>query len=372
MKVLILYASAGQGHKKAAEAIHRWLTARQPEADVRFIDVLDHSSGLLRFSYIQAYDFMVRKAQWLWSAVFYATSPRLPLGLSRFFNDLLNRLTAPRLEALIRAEAADLVISTHFLPSQIAACLKRGKKISSRLVTVVTDFGVHPFWEAEGTDLYCVASESTRRQLLQLGAPAESIRVTGIPVDPMYAQSADKIALRRKLGIPEGAFTVLVVTGSFGIGPLEEIAGLLHLDCHVLVVCARNKALFQRLSGLAICNVTVYGFVNNMNELMAASDLAVTKPGGLSSSELLALGTVPVFISAIPGQEMENVRALSREGIGRYCRSPQEVREAVMDYKEHPEKLQQVRDLIAKVRKPAAVEEIDNAIRAGRPGPSPR
>lgn len=372
MKVLILYASAGQGHKKAAEAIQRWLAAHRPEADVRFIDVLEYSSGLLRFSYIRAYDFMVRRAQWLWSAVFYATSPRLPLGLSRFFNDMLNRLTAPRLEALIRAEAADLVISTHFLPSQIAACLKREKKISSYLTTVVTDFGVHPFWEAKGTDLYCVASESTRRQLLKLGAPAESIRVTGIPVDPVYTQPSDKAALRRKLGIPEDAFTVLLVTGSFGIGPLEEIAGFLHLDCHILVVCARNKPLFQRLRGLAIHNVTVYGFVNNMHELMAASDLAVTKPGGLSSSELLVIGTVPVFISAIPGQEAENVRALAREGIGRYCRSPREVRDTVMDYKEHPEKLQKVRDLIAKVRKPASVEEIDDAIRAGRPGPSPR
>jgi processive 1,2-diacylglycerol beta-glucosyltransferase len=363
-KIFIMYASAGQGHTKAAQVMYRFLMEHEPGADIRLLDALDYSSPALKFAYEASYNFIIRHAQWLWVLVFYATSLRLPFGLSRALNDFSNHCSSQALFDMLARENPDSIISTHFLPCQVAAWLKRRGIIRSFLTTGITDFGVHPLWVAKETDMYAVASVSTQRQLERMGVNPGTIVVTGIPVDPGNVAVNDVPALRAALGIPAGMFTVLLVTGSFGIGPLDEIAELLCRDCQVLVVCARNKVMYTRLSACQLPNVKVYGFVQNMNELMAASDLVVTKPGGLSVSELLVRCTVPVFICAIPGQESENVHALRREGIGTYCRSPKAVRKAVLAFKEHPQQLAAMREAIARVRKPRSAEEIWHALRA--------
>lgn len=367
-KIYVLYAAAGQGHTKAAQVLAAYYAKREPEARIVLLDVLKFSSPFLQKAYREGYNFIIRHAQWLWSVIFYGSSLRLPFGLTEKMHSMSNRLNSPGLFKLLEKEQPDLIISTHFLPSQVCSRLKKQGKIKSCLITVVTDFGVHPFWVAHGTDLYMAASPATARQLERLGVPPAGIRVTGIPVDPSYALVKDRKTLRSELRLPADKFTVLVVTGSFGIGPIEEIARLLHDDCHVLAVCARNTKLYERLKALDLSNVSVYGFVGNMNELMGASDVVVTKPGGLSISELLVVDTVPVFISAIPGQEAENVLALTREGIGTYCRSAEQVRRTVLALKDNPDRLSGIRHLISRVRKPHSVEEIYDAVCACCPG----
>lgn len=370
-KIFVIYASAGQGHTKAAQVLHQHLKEKEPSADLRIFDALDYSTPALRQAYEAGYNFVIRHAQWLWLLIFYVSALRLPFGLSKKLHDLLNRLNSRPLYDLLEREDPELIISTHFLPCQAAAWLKQRGRIGSCLVTVVTDFGVHPFWYAEGTDLYAAASAATAAELERLGADPGRIVVTGIPVAAKrVTESVAQPELRRRLGLEPEMFTVLLVTGSFGIGPLERIAELLHRECQVLVVCARNQALFQRLSARSLPNVKILGFVQNMDQLMAACDVMVTKPGGLSISELLVQGAVPVFISAIPGQETGNVRALLKAGIGSYCRSPRAVRRQVSEYKAHPEKLQAVRSAIEVVRQPHAAEEVRNAIRARCAGPA--
>ncbi len=363
-KIFVIYASAGQGHTKAAQVVFKYICERERDSEVRLIDALDFSSPLLKASYEKGYNFVIRHAQWLWWLIFYGSSLRLPFGLSRRLNSFSNRMNAGPLYRLIEKEKPDVIISTHFLPCQVAAELKNAKKISSCLVTVITDFGVHPFWVANGTDLYAAASPATKRTLEAMGVDARRVAITGIPVAPGFPPPEEKMRLRQKLGIPADRFTVLLVTGSFGIGPLERISRLLYRDCQVLVVCARNKKLQERLAKENLPNVKVYGFVQNMSELMTASDVVVTKPGGLSISELLVQETVPVFICAIPGQESENVKALLREGIGTYSRNAVEVRRTVLRYRNEPSRLQAVRNLILKARKPDSAAEIWNAIRA--------
>jgi processive 1,2-diacylglycerol beta-glucosyltransferase len=369
-KIFIVYASAGQGHTKAAQVIYRYLSENVKDAQLRIFDALDYSSPVLRQGYEAGYNFIIRHAQWFWFLIFYGSALRLPFGLSRRLNTISNRLNSRRLYELFAAEDPDIIISTHFLPCQAAADLKARGAIHSCLVTVITDFGVHPFWVADGTDLYAAASQATRRQLGKMGVEDHRIVVTGIPVAPDFIVGKSRQELRAQLGLKPELFTVLLVTGSFGIGPLEKISRLLYRDCQLLVVCARNQELYKRLSAMKLPNVTAYGFVQNMNELMSASDVVVTKPGGLSVSELLVQNIVPVFIAAIPGQETENVTALLREGIGTYCRDPEMVRQAVLAFKERPETLESVRTAIARARKPRSAEEIWNAIRAYCAGPA--
>jgi processive 1,2-diacylglycerol beta-glucosyltransferase len=158
------------------------------------------------------------------------------------------------------------------------------------------------------------------------------------------------------------------MTGSFGIGPMEKIVEALHKDVQLLVVCAKNDKLAMKLSQRNFPGVKVFGFVDNADELMAVSDLIITKPGGLSTSEILVMELAPIFICAIPGQEMGNVRALASSGIGIELGNVDRIKKAVLEYKEHPEKLFTIKERIRGVRKPDAAEEICNVVCQGSGG----
>jgi processive 1,2-diacylglycerol beta-glucosyltransferase len=256
-----------------------------------------------------------------------------------------------------------VIISTHFLPSDIAALLKRSHRIKSKLVTVITDFGVHPYWIAQGTDLYIVASDFTKERLLREGVSSEKIKIFGLPFHPRFLRQFDRTVLANKIGINPDKFTVLLMTGSEGIGPLEKVAKLLSSDAQVLVVCASNAQLHKRLLKKNIPNVKVFGFIENTEELMAVSDCIVTKAGGSTIAEVINMDLVPIFISVIPGQESANVEALRRLGVGLVPKNLYQLKEMVMELKNNPDKRNSMKEKIEEIKKPLACQEIAGVIR---------
>ena len=363
MKVVIACTSAGAGHLKAAEALYNYFQSRDPALDLTLIDVLAESDFLFGNFYSRGYSFIINHAQWLWRFIFHVTAQKnLQPALTKV-RTLNNRLNTQNFRQYLIQCDPGIIISTHYLASNIASNLKEQGKIKSKLVTVVTDFGVHPFWVYAQTDLYAVASETSRQELLKLGVSDDKIKVTGIPVDSRFLAGFNKLELRRKFNLDPEKFAVLIMSGSFGIGPIEEIVKLLLDQVQLLVVCARNKKLFSRLSSRNYPGVKVFGFVDNIEELMAVSDLIVTKPGGLSIAELLAMEIAPVFISAIPGQEAQNIKILSQYGIGERAANPSRVKEIVLDYLKSPQKIKIVKERIELIRKPNACQEIYCAIR---------
>jgi processive 1,2-diacylglycerol beta-glucosyltransferase len=358
MKVLITYASAGAGHFKAAQALGACLREKFPQAEVELLDVLNEEDSFFRFLYTRGYSFLVRRESFLWAASFYLTDCAWLRPVTRPIAMVLNKLNS-RLFArhLIRANP-DCILSTHFLSSEIAAGLKSAGKISSRVVTVVTDFVAHSFWVSPGTDAYIVASEVAARQLIGSGAEEARIHKLGIPVNPPFLQSYSRQEICRRLGLEAGKFTVMLMAGSFGLGPLEEIAVSICREAQVLVVCAGNKRLYARLKRKAYPNTTAFAFINNAHELMAVSDVIVTKPGGMTIAEITAMRLAPVFICAIPGQETGNARVLAQNGIGVSAATAEGVRQAVLNYKAHPEKLLQVKEKMRALSKGFSAEEI--------------
>lgn len=365
MKIIITYASVGSGHLKAAEALYSYFKEHFPQAELILADVLEKSTPFYKFSHRWGYYFLIRHALFLWGRIFWITN----LGILKKFTEitvlLANRLNSKGFIDFLIKENAEVIISTHFLPAQIAASLKRKKLINSDLVTVLTDFSVHSYWVNRGTGLYVVAAATTKHQLIARGVKNDLIREFGIPVDIKFLSSFDKQALRQKLGLDRDKFTVMLMTGSFGIGPIEEIIDCLAGEAQVLAVCAVNHKLFKKLNLRPRPQVKIYDYVNNVHELMAASDLIITKPGGMSISELLSLDLVPIFISPIPGQETDNMKALKRCGVGFTPETVREIREIVLDLKAHPQKLEEIKERIRKIKKPYAAREICDAIRQG-------
>jgi len=363
MRVLITYASAGAGHRRVAEAVYDYLRDNRKDLKLELVDILPFANPFFRFCYNSGYPFLVHYAIWLWGFFFWMTE----FGLTRWFSRkgalISNYLGCRKFVTYLSKEKFDFIISTHFLNSELAANLKLKNKIQAKLITVITDFGIHPFWVSNGTDLYVVASGLTRDKLLNLGVEEQKIQASGIPISSSFVKTQNRAQLAEKFGINPNKFTVLVMTGSFGSGPLEEIAESLCGQAQVLVVCAKNKKLFARLQKRNLENVKVFGFVNNAQELMAVSDIIITKPGGSSIAEFLNMELFPIFISAIPGQEQENIRILAGYGIGYAPKNIKQIKELVVDLKNNPQKLQSLKKNVSQAAKPSASEELSSVIR---------
>jgi processive 1,2-diacylglycerol beta-glucosyltransferase len=257
----------------------------------------------------------------------------------------------------------DYIVSTHFMTSEICVHLKNRGKIKSRVVTIITDFGVHPFWITNGTDIYITASEFGKKKLISEKIPEDKIRVFGLPSDDKFLGSFNRKEIALKLGISFDRFTVLLMTGSFGVGPLEEIAKAICNDVQVLLVCAGNKKLFDKMTKINLPNVKVFAFIHNTEELMAVSDIIITKPGGSTISEIINMELVPIFIAAIPGQETGNAQAMKELGIGVYPLGVEEVEVAVLNYKNHPELMEAQKNKLRIMKKPSSCKEIASVIR---------
>lgn len=320
MRLLILSASAGAGHTRAAQALEA--AARElPGVEAEHWDVLAHVDGLYRKAYAAGYLAMVDRAPELWGA-FYRASDRKPTrGLHEKLVHAFDRIEFAGFRDAVQMFRPDVVVATHFLPAQVFAPARRRGRARFRFGLVVTDFDVHAFWVQPGADLTCVATDELRAVLMDRGIPESRIAATGIPILPVFSGPLDRRALRASLGIRDEKPAVLVMGGGSGVGSmLDAVAAARDAgNVHVLAVAGRNPALEGRLRALAPPaggTLHAFGFVSNIHELMAAADLAVTKSGGLTTSECLASGLPMVVRDPIPGQEERNCDHVLEAGAG--------------------------------------------------------
>jgi processive 1,2-diacylglycerol beta-glucosyltransferase len=186
------------------------------------------------------------------------------------------------------------------------------------VASIVTDFEAHALWMDPCVDLYCVAAEETKARLVARGAAAKSIVATGIPIAAKFSANLDPKAVRKSLGLRDDLPVLLVLSGGFGTGPIAGV--LAELDkverpFQSVVVTGRNEDLRRELAVADRKHPThVLGFASNMHELMAVADLIITKPGGLTTSEVLAKGKPIFIVSPIPGQEAANSDFLLERG----------------------------------------------------------
>ncbi|MEK6282561.1 MAG: glycosyltransferase [Acidobacteriota bacterium] len=313
MKVLLLSASAGAGHVRAAEAIEKAFHEEGVVGEVRHVDTLQFTNKVFRHLYSKAYIELVNKMPEVPGWVYDKLDTPWKNERRRLALDKLN--TRPFVK-LLRDYQPDLIVCTHFLPAEIVSWLKAKKRIASRQAIIVTDFDVHAMWLCHHYEQYFVAIDESRAYLEALGIPRDKITVSGIPIDPVFALPKDKHAMRLKHGLAPNRTTILLSAGGFGVGAMESLINSLFPLQHaaqIVAICGRNEDLEKRLGRLATrikpdAKVTLkpFGYTREMDELMAASDLVLGKPGGLTTSEALAKGLVFVIVNPIPGQEERN------------------------------------------------------------------
>jgi processive 1,2-diacylglycerol beta-glucosyltransferase len=354
-KILILHATAGAGHRKAAEAIQHGLEKRGFNPTI--IDALELTNPFFKKAYSQGYEFMVGKLPKLWAIFFELTDQKWMQPIFRFGRRIYNGLNTRKLVKFVKEGDFDVIVTTHFLSTEVCGWLKATGQIRSKFVTMVTDFDVHRVWVVGGVDVFLVASDFTKKRLIGLGIDERKIFVTGIPVDEKFIVPRDKNETRRKLGLREDLFTVLLSTSSFGFGPIEELAALLK-DLQLIIICGNNATLYERMAAKGNPLHKICKFVGNMEEMMAASDVMITKPGGLSIVEALANHLPLIFFSAIPGQEAGNVRVLAEHGIGLSDKSVPEMAAEIRRLASSPEAIREARERTKALARPDSVAAI--------------
>jgi processive 1,2-diacylglycerol beta-glucosyltransferase len=364
-KVLILSASAGAGHVRAAQAIERAFAKMNAAREVRHVDTLDYTSKMFRRMYSKAYIELANKMPEFLGWLYDFLDKPWKNERRRLALDKLN--TRPFVK-LLRDDQPDIAICTHFLPAEIVSWLKAKERLVTRQAIVVTDFDVHAMWLCHHYEHYFVALDETRVHLEKLGIPADKITVSGIPIDPVFAEQKDQRAMRIKYGLDPNKTTILVSAGGFGVGPIQNIATALLQIQHpvqLVAICGRGVELKNRLDRLAAersagspIPLKVVGYTTDMDEHMAASDLMVGKAGGLTASEALAKGLVLVVVNPIPGQEERNSDHLLEEGVAVRCNNIPALAYKIDRLLDDSARLAMMRANVQRMARPRAAETI--------------
>ncbi len=325
LKVLILSSSGGAGHLRAAEALHR--TAQRLELPMKTenYDCLDFTSPTFKRLYAGTYLNLVNKTPELWGYL-YEKAEKKPYRKKGIIG-LFDHFNYSRYLRFLKSSKPDAIICTHFLPFISISSEIRKWGIEMPVFAATTDFDVHQYWVDPIVFRYYVYHEESQWQLQSKGIPAHKISVTGIPVMPEFLSRMSKRTSRRSLGLDARPFTILALSGGFGVGRFEEIvrtvaetlASVSRRRFNLIVVCGKNAAVKASISKMRMpqnVHASVHGFVSNIHEMMSASDLVVTKSGGLTSAEALVKGLPMIIMDPIPGQEMRNADLIVEHGAG--------------------------------------------------------
>ncbi|WP_226941181.1 MGDG synthase family glycosyltransferase [Janthinobacterium violaceinigrum] len=373
-KILLLSVSAGAGHMRAAQAIEAY-AARDgggPAALALHLDVMEFVTPAFRKLYTDLYIKLVNKAPALWGYLYHATHDAPRDSSMQRLRRAVERLNTRALMARIAAFQPDAIICTHFLPAELLSRALRQQQLACPVWVQVTDFDLHRMWVHEQMQGYFAATDEVAFRMRHEGIPADRIHVTGIPVMPAFAQAPDRVQCAQACGLDPRRTTILLMGGGAGLGSLETVAArLLALpgDFQLIALAGKNAAALAALQALADQypgRLLAQGFTGEVERLMACADLVITKPGGLTTSECLALGLPMIVNSPIPGQEERNADYLLEQGVALKAFDAVTLEYRVRLLLEHPEQLQSMRAKALALGRPrAALDVLAQVLRAG-------
>jgi len=375
-RVLILSASARAGHVRAAEALQKDFLAHPAVAqggEVQHWDVLKYTNAVFRTIYSKMYLDLVNRAPWLLGMVYKGTDK----PWKKTFAQAFEKFNAGPFVDALHEYKPDVVVCTHFTPPNVISWLneksRRRNGLGIEPAIVVTDLDCHAMWLTRSYSRYFVSLEETRVYLERMGIEPSKISVTGIPVDPVFRIQKDNRQMRSQLGLELDRFTILVSAGGFGVGPVETLIAQLQtmtrIDGGVQVVAIAGRSeelkgklerLAKKVSGQTHTPVRLFpiGFTKQMDEYMAAADILISKPGGLTTSEAMARGLPMCVVNPIPGQEERNSDHLLEAGVAIKCNNPPTLGWKLEELVRTPGRFETMRQRARDFGKPRAGEEI--------------
>ncbi len=359
-RILLLHASTGAGHRRAAEALKAALQARN--AIVEMLDSVRYIHPLFRLVYVGGGLGMITRLPRVFGVLYSLSDWRVVDRLMRLPRYGAQRAGARPLLRAVRARAPDAVICTHFLPAELLAAWRRRSTLAAPLYVVITDFEPHRIWEHAGIDAYFVASEYAAQRLIDDGIRRDAIHVTGIPISADFTRRFDRSALKTRLGFDPARPLILVTGGGLGAGSIEVIAreaSRCRSQAQFAFVAGSNvdlrARLERRVSGMG---GRALGYVSNMQEWLAAADVAIGKAGGLTGSEMLAAGVPFVVPPGVKGHEDRNAAYLQACGAAVVAKSIGQAVEAALSIAQQAERRERMRSAARLAARPRAAHAI--------------
>ena len=368
-RILLLTASYGSGHSFVARTLAEQFREAGAEPTV-----VDHFRDLVHPAFDRwsraLYYSVLRRAPVLWGAAYWLSDQ---ISVSSPLLAGVNRLGMRKLRRLIAALRPAQVVSVHPTPvAALSALRARGVPIPPH-TTVFTDFVAHTQWIHPDVDRYCVPADEIAHDLIARGVPRNRVVVTGIPVAPDFRQAAEHASARLALGLSPRLPVLLFMDGSGGgFGRLEDATRTLletEEPLQALIVTGREEALEARLRTLAAASpsrIKVFGYVDNVRQLMAAADFLVTKAGGLTLGEALAAELPVICFGSLPGQEVRNERFAAMAGVALVASSEAQLHRVIVAALRDPVLLRNMRERFRLYRRPDAARTIVDLVLGGK------
>lgn len=362
MKILILSITAGQGHRQTGKAIGNYFEKNGHTAIK--LDCYEYLSPILKEAVSSGYLVSTKYSPALYGKMYDFAEEYEDIDFSNKVVMGTNHLIYRKLKKYILELAPDAIICTHVFAAILMTYVKR-KGIDIPTFGIITDFRLHPYWENSNIDYYVTANEFLEYSTVKKNIPKEKILPFGIPITENFENSMTKAEARAKLGLSDKK-TVLIMGGSMGYGNIIKTLlkiDSLSLDLQIITVCGNNKRLYEEIENMEFAHsVKNYGYTNNVDELMDASDCIITKPGGLTVSESLAKKLPMILTKPIPGQEERNMDFLLNFGTAMKVSVKTPVDEVVYQLLRSEEKQNAMKNAMELIRRPESVKTLYNFI----------
>lgn len=335
---MIFYGSYGGGHLSAARSIREYIETNYTDIEIQMVDCMEYINKVINKVTTTAYSEFAKKAPWAWGYLY----KKAEKGVIAKISTDSNKLMAHKLNKLLQEFNPDYVISTHPFSSQMCAYLKKKNKAIFKLATIMTDYAPHDQWllYPEEVDFFFVAHNGMREELINKGISKSKVYTTGIPLSNRFLQHYNKSETLEELGLQQNKKTILFFAGGeYGLGKNKTFEILKTFaesfpDLQIVAIAGRNKEMKEKFEELVENtsrhdSIKILDFTNKVPELMSISDLVVTKPGGLTTTESLASGLPIVVINPIPGQEEENAEFLEKNGVAIWLKKEDNIKETL-------------------------------------------
>lgn len=351
-KVIIFYATYGGGHLSAARSIKENIETNYKNIEIKLVDCMEYVNKVVNKVTTKAYSEMAKKTPHTWGRI-YSNSENGPLAE---ISTTSNKLFSIKLNKLLKEFRPDLIISTHPFSSTMCAYLKKIGKLDAKIATVMTDYAPHDQWLVYNNyvDYYFVSHEGMKKQLKKKGIPNEKIYATGIPLSNKFLLKYDKSKILQNFGLSPDRKTVLFFGGGeFGLGKTQtfkifESLVKRHENIQIVAISGKNQKMKKSFENLVDelgkqNYVKILEYTDKIPELMSISDLVITKPGGLTTTESLASGLPIVVINPIPGQEEENATYLEENKVAVWIKKEDDIEEILNNLFSDPDKMQEMK-----------------------------
>ena len=360
-KALIFYIFSA-GHFHAANAIERGLLEAGEDIDVKKVDVLSYTNPILEKILNRVYLRMIKKRPEVWGHIY--DNPDV-LKKTKTARETFHKLNRSKIKKLLEFYAPDVIYCTQAFPCGMVAEYKRSSGNNVPLIGVMTDYAPHSYWLYDEVDLYVVPSDRTAHMLQEKGVSRDKIRVYGIPVDPKFKRKNNVSCIREQMGFSVESPMILIMGGSQGLGAVEDVVRSLSADTRhgyqMVVVTGANKKLYSKLKKLKEKNgenICVLSFVENIDELMEASDLIVTKAGGMTIAEAMVKGLPMLIVDPIPGHEQMNTDYLVEKGAAIEIKDYNKIHERMNELFDSKDMLDKMKNNMKMLSKPDSALDI--------------